>query len=356
MIATIPDLARRFDQNPLLAPSQLKPIEPGWTVECLLNPGVFRFKDRTWLMLRVAERPPQKEGFVTVGYLSPEGRIQLKAMALDDPKLKFTDPRVLRYDGGDYLTTLSHLRLLSSTDGVHFAEQPSFPPVSGAGELETFGVEDARVACVDGVYHLTYTAVSPIAVAVAMRSTSDFKTYQHRGVIFPPHNKDCALFEEKINGMYFALHRPSSPEIGGNYIWLARSPDLLHWGDHTCLFRTRPGKWDSARVGAGASPIRTDRGWLMIYHGANERSVYCLGAALLDLNDPRRVLARSDVPIMSPQADYETKGFFSNVVFTNGQVVDGDRVTMYYGASDTVVCGAHFSIAEILRSLPATGR
>ena len=99
--------------------------------------------------------------------------------------------------------------------------------------------------------------------------TTDFRHFTRHGMIFPPHNKDCALFEEKIGSYYYAFHRPSSPELGGNYIWLAESPDRLHWGNHHCVATTREGKWDSARVGAGASPIKTPRGWLEIYHGAN---------------------------------------------------------------------------------------
>jgi predicted GH43/DUF377 family glycosyl hydrolase len=171
-------------------------------------------------------------------------------------------------------------------------------------------------------------------------------------MIFPPHNKDCALFEERIGGSYYALHRPSSPELGGNFIWIAESPDLLHWGNHRCILHSRPGMWDSSRVGAGASPIRTPEGWLEIYHGADDQNRYCLGALLLDLKQPWKVLARSQRPIMEPIADYERAGFFGNVVFANGQLVEDDQITVYYGASDSVVCGARFSIVKLLRTLP----
>ncbi|MEO6963251.1 MAG: hypothetical protein ABIY90_14845, partial [Puia sp.] len=181
----------------------------------------------------------------------------------------------------------------------------------------------------------------------------DWKTFEHAGMMLPPHNKDCALFEEQINGYYYALHRPSSVDLGGNYIWIAKSPDGKHWGDHHCIIKTRNGSWDNARVGAGASPIKTEKGWLEIYHGANEQHQYCLGAFLMDLQDPARVLARTKDPIMLPSAPYETSGFFGNVVFTNGHVVepDGDELTMYYGASDEFVCGASFSIREIISLL-----
>jgi predicted GH43/DUF377 family glycosyl hydrolase len=140
--------------------------------------------------------------------------------------------------------------------------------------------------------------------------------------------------------------------LGGNYIWLAESPDLLHWGNHRCLAHSRNGMWDSVRVGAGAAPIRTAEGWLEIYHGATANPTrYCLGALLLDLHEPWKVLARSNDPIMEPFASYEQVGFFGNVVFTNGHLVNDDEVTIYYGASDSVICGARFSIREILQTL-----
>jgi predicted GH43/DUF377 family glycosyl hydrolase len=109
--------------------------------------------------------------------------------------------------------------------------------------------------------------------------------------------------------------------------------------------------WDSARVGSGAAPIKTEKGWLEIYHGANEVNRYCLGALLLDLEDPTKVIARSEQPIMEPTAEYEQVGFFGNVIFTNGHFVNGDELHLYYGASDEVICGADFSIKEILNSL-----
>jgi predicted GH43/DUF377 family glycosyl hydrolase len=348
---TTPDLARRFPQNPLLRPADLAPSRPDWNIECLLNPGVFRFNDKTCLLVRVAERPAQRSGFVSFPVLSESGEARTLEFDRNDPKLDTSDPRVLRYDGAHYLTTLSHLRMLTSDDGIHFRQEAEYPPLYGHGALETFGIEDCRVSQIGGIFYLTYTAVSPNGVAVAMRSTRDWKTFHEHGLILPPHNKDCALFEEKINGHYFALHRPSSPEIGGNFIWLGQSPDLLHWGGHKCLARTRPGSWDSKRVGAGAAPIRTPAGWLEIYHGANEKDRYCLGALLLDSEQPWKVIARSKEPIMEPIAPYEQTGFFGNVVFTNGHLVNGDSLTIYYGASDSVICAAQFSISQILKSL-----
>ncbi|TVQ07004.1 MAG: glycosidase [Bacteroidetes bacterium] len=345
------DLARRFQENPILRPADIQPSIEGMKIECLLNPGVFRFDDKIWMLCRVAERTEQDEDTIKVPIFNAEGKIEILSFDKKDPDLDATDPRVIAYKGKNYLTTLSHLRLVSSTDGKTFTEDSSYPLIGGEGALEAFGIEDCRVTEMEDGFHLTYTKVSEIAVGVGYMYTRDWKNFERRGMIFPPHNKDSAIFERKINGKYYALHRPSSPELGGNYIWIAESPDLLHWGNHKCIAITRNNMWDSARVGAGAAPIETDQGWLEIYHGANKEHRYCLGALLLDKNDPSKVLARSKDPIMEPIMDYEKTGFFGNVIFTNGHIVDGDTLTIYYGASDEVICGAEFSVKEILASL-----
>lgn len=347
------DLSERFVTNPIIKPQDLRPSVPELEIVCLLNPGVFRFQDKTWLMVRVAERPKQAPGKTTFPILTPSGEIGILEFDSGDPRLDLSDPRVINFDGRDYLTTLSHLRLLSSDDGTHFTELNDRGLLVGEGDLEGFGIEDCRVANIDGTYCLTYTQVSSNGVGVGLRTTRDWKKFTHEGMIFPPHNKDCALVEEKIGGKYYAFHRPSSPELGGNYIWMAESPDLIHWGRHRCVAQSRKGSWDSARVGAGASPIRTQEGWLEIYHGATEKNRYCLGALLLDLEEPWRVLARSEEPIMEPSAPYEREGFLGEVIFTNGHVVDGDHLTLYYGAADSVICAANLSITAILESLTA---
>lgn len=347
------DIAKRFPQNPLLSPPHLKASLDGLHIACLLNPGAFKFEGKTWLLVRVAERPQQSEVVVSFPILTATGETQIMEIALNDADLITTDARVVRYKGVDYLTTLSHLRLLCSDDGVKFYEPKGYKYLFGSGPLQTFGIEDCRVAKVDDTFYLTFTAVSDSGVGVGMRTTKDWKTFENYGMIIPPHNKDCAIFEEKINGMFYCLHRPSSVDIGGNYIWMAQSPDGVHWGNHRCIVKTREGMWDHTRVGAGAAPIKTDKGWLEIYHGANAEHQYCLGALLLDLDDPYKVIARTTDPIMLPQEPYELTGFFGHVVFTNGHIVedDGDTITMYYGAADEHVCGAHLSIKEIFAAL-----
>jgi len=344
-------IVNRFEQNPLLRPADIKPSMEIMEVACLLNPGVFKFDNKIWLLLRVAERPVQTSGKISFPVYNDTGEIEIMVIDQDDPNLNASDPRVIRYKGQDYLSTLSHLRLVCSDDGLNFHEPQGYQPIMGYGKLESFGIEDCRVAFIDGKYVLTFTEVSPVGVGVGLITTSEWKNFNREGMIFSPHNKDCAIFEEKIGDKYWALHRPSSPELGGNYIWIAQSPDLIHWGRHKCLVTTRKGWWDSARVGAGASPIKTAKGWLEIYHGANEKHQYCLGAILLDLENPSIVIARSHDPIMKPEMPYELTGFFGNVVFTNGHYVEGDTIYMYYGSSDEVICGAKLSIDQILSTI-----
>ncbi|MCY1509113.1 4-O-beta-D-mannosyl-D-glucose phosphorylase [compost metagenome] len=343
------DIARRFKENPLLKPGDLAASAGRLQVICLLNPGVFSFEGRIYLLVRVAESVARAEGMLFIPMRMANDLLEIMEIKLDDPDLKNTDARIVNYKGLDYLTTISYLRLFSSEDGLRFKAEPL--ALHGAGELERYGIEDCRVSKIGTTFYLTYTAVSENGVGVGLKTTRNWKTFTHHGLIFPPHNKDVALFEEKINGLFYALHRPSSKEIGGNFIWIAESPDGIHWGNHRCLVKSRPGYWDSARVGAGAAPVKTDAGWLEIYHGADHQHRYCLGAVLLDPENPAKVLARSEQAIMEPLEGYELSGFFGAVVFTNGHLRRDDELTIYYGAADEFICGARFSINEILSTL-----
>lgn len=346
------DLVVRHPGNPILSPNEVASSTPGMTVECLLNPGVFKYDGLVWILVRVAERPVQEPGKVSVPILV-DGNLAVRNFDSGDPLLDLSDPREVRYAGQNYLSTLSHLRLFRSSDGIHF-EDAEMPLQIGLGGYESFGVEDCRVSSMpDGEYLLTYTAASSAGYGVGLRRTHDWKSFVHEGMIFLPPNKDCAIFEEKIGGRYACLSRPSGVIIGGHYIWLSFSKDLRHWGDHTCIIRTRRGQWDSSRVGAGAAPIRTDEGWLVIYHGADDANRYCLGATLLDIENPSIVLARSKEPIFEPETDYEKTGFFGEVVFTNGHTLDGDLVHLYYGAADTYICKATLSLRAIIDSMQA---
>jgi predicted GH43/DUF377 family glycosyl hydrolase len=346
-------MANRFIENPLITAGDISPSQSNFIIECVMNPSAFKFDNKTWLLLRVAERPKQKNGTISIPVMDHVGGYDILSFDKSDPELDYSDPRKIQYQKKTILTTISHLRLVCSEDGIHFHEpKDEYSTILfGEGELESYGIEDCRVSFINGTYNLTYTQVSPHGVGVGLMRTKDWLHFDKKGMIFPPHNKDCAIFEEQINGKYYCFHRPSGVDVGGNFMWIATSENLTHWGEYVCVLHTRPDMWDSERVGAGAAPIKTEKGWLAIYHGANHESRYCLGAVLFDLEDPSKVIARCDKPILEPETTYELNGFFSNVVFTNGHVVDGDKITVYYGASDEVICGAVLSINDILADL-----
>jgi predicted GH43/DUF377 family glycosyl hydrolase len=210
---------------------------------------------------------------------------------------------------------------------------------------------------IEDTAYINYTAVSRYGVCVALASTRDFVTYEKHGVILPPENKNVVIFPERVDDHFVMIHRPATSGLGNQQMWLAYSHDMLNWGHHVPLMTKRPGMWDSIRIGAGAVPIKTADGWLEIYHGVNEQLGYCLGAVLLDLHDPSKILARSNVPFLIPETEYERTGFYGNVVFTCGAVVtthESDPVVhIYYGAADQYTCRADIELEDILDSLHA---
>jgi len=342
---------KRYPGNPVITTSDVPPSRPDFKVLGVLNPGVARLGDETILLLRVAEQPAFEDASVCSSpiYDVASGETRILAFHRSDPGLDVSDPRVIRTKSRNYLTSMSHLRLARSLDGYRFAVD-AHPFLAPENEYETFGIEDARITRIDDTYYINYSAASNAGIVTALASTRDFLHVTRHGNIFHPDNKDVAIFPEKIGGRYYALHRPSTSEYGKPEIWLAQSPDLLCWGDHLRVASVREG-WDSARIGASAVPFRTPYGWVEIYHGATQENRYCLGALLLDADEPWKVLARSDRPLVEPEAFYETQGFFGNVVFSCGATVVGDDVRIYYGAADESVACIDLTVGEILGNL-----
>ncbi len=346
-------IVARFPRNPLFTPADIKPSRPDFEIMCVFNPGAVMFEGRRLLLLRVAEVPAREKGCIAIPVVDADsGETTIRRFRADDPEVSFTDPRFFTYRGEIYLTSLSHLRIATSEDGVKFNVETE-PAIYPAGRYETFGVEDARITQLDGEFYVNYTAASPHGVVSALARTTDFRRFERLGLIFGPDNKDIALFPERINGRYYAFHRPSVKHCGLPSIWIASSNDLLDWGHHEFVAGPRLGSWDCERVGAGSPPIKTAEGWLAFYHAADHHTRYCLGAMLLDLEKPWRVLARPDKPFMVPAADYETGGgFMPNVIFHNGTIDPGDgTLELYYGGGDLVTCGARVKISDLLHYL-----
>ena len=349
-------MSERFSNNPILTPDDIKPSRSDFEVIGAFNAGVAIFKDETILLLRVAERPKVTQpGRVSIPTFDPVSETLKVANLdiLDHPEYDFSDPRTVNFKGKThtaYLTSLSHFRIARSRDGIHFSVD-DVPFMVPANEYEAFGIEDPRISEIDGKYYITYSSVSSLGVAVGLAVTENFQQITRLGLIFPPENKDVVIFPELIDGLYYALHRPSSGVLGRPEIWIARSPDLIHWGQHRYLMGCRSGKWDSARLGAGAVPMKTKKGWLEIYHGVDADGRYSLGAVLLDLHHPESILARSEMPILIPETDYEVSGFYGNVVFTCGVTITEDRLRAYYGVADTAMAGVEMSLNWLLSEL-----
>jgi predicted GH43/DUF377 family glycosyl hydrolase len=261
---------------------------------------------------------------------------------------------VYRAVGGD---GLSRFGLAWSADGEHFEERAELPFYEGALDdpFARLGVEDPRITPLDGAYYLTYCKASvepanipplswepaPFRLRSGVGMTRDFGSMREVAVIRPETNtKDSVLFPERIDGSYAALVR-EFPSI--QYV---TSDDLETWSDPTTLLEPIPGTWEGERIGAGPPPVRTPWGWLLLYHGneylhpKENRRLYRIGFAVLDLADPTNVVYRHPDPIFSPEAPYEIEGPVGNVVFATGLVEFGDRFYLYYGAGDGHIGGA----------------
>ncbi|MBC2603786.1 glycoside hydrolase family 130 protein [Puniceicoccus vermicola] len=343
----------RFPANPLFRPEDIQPSQPNLKIMCSFNPGAILFQGKRLLLLRVAEMAIPDEGCVATPIFDPEtGEVHIQQFKKDDPDLEVPDPRFFKHKGKIYLTSLSHLRIATSEDGLDFTidEGPSIFPV---GPYETFGIEDARITEIEGTYYINYTAASDFGVVTSLITTTDFRKFERKGIIFGPDNKDVAIFPEKIDGRYQAFHRPAVVHTGKPSIWTASSTDMLDWGRHEYVIGPRSGHWDCERVGAGSAPIKTPEGWLAFYHAADYSTRYCLGLLLLDLKKPSKVLARSEEPFFVPETPYECEGgFMPNVVFHNGTIAPGDgTVELYYGGGDLVTCGARVQLSDLLSHL-----
>lgn len=342
----------KYAGNPVVKPSDVKPSLEGYEVRGAFNPGAVTFGDEILLLLRLAEGCAEKKEFVRVPVYRFEAsgsRPDILEFKADDPKLVLKDTRGVVYEGKDYLSTLSHIRLARSKDGLTFTVDDA-PFIYPANAAEQYGIEDARVTVIDGRYYINYTVISPDSWGTALAVTDDFRTVERLGMIFHPENKDVTIFPEKLGNKYVALHRPNNSGFGRAAIWYAESPDLLHWGNHKCLVRPRDTKWESKKIGAGAPPIKTAEGWLVIYHGKGDKNMYSLFCLLLDLEDPTHVIRRAEEPLLTPTEPYETEGFFSNVVFSNGVIEKDGKVFVYYGASDETACVAITDVESLLNS------
>lgn len=343
----------RHPANPLIRPQDVPPSRADFEVTGTFNAGAALYQNEIILLLRVAEKPLNaSRDVILCPHLALDGTIQVREVRRDNPAFDTHDSRMVQnlHSGELWLTSISHLRLARSRDGVHFtiSDLPWLAPTTAE---EAFGIEDARITAIDGMYYVNYTAVSRYGISTALAATRDFVNIERLGIIFPPANRDVVIFSRKVRGQYISYHRPMPGMLGGYNIWLAASPDLIHWGGHRPVLEAGDSGWEAGRVGGGAPPILTEKGWLSIYHAADRHDHYCLGAFLTPEGEPGRVIARSQAPLLVPETPYETQGFFPNVVFTCGAVVQGDTLRLYYGAADETIALAETSVSALTGQL-----
>ena len=259
---------------------------------------------------------------------------------------------------------ISHLTVARSENGIDgwsIEPTPLLEPDSETAS-EQWGFEDPRVVWVEELarWVITCTAYGPAGPAVFLATTADFVSIERYGIVKHPEDKNAALLPHRIDGRWVLLHRPKT-EFGGGRgeIVLSRSPDLLSWSAPEQVLQPRAGAWwDSLRVGLGPPPVRTEHGWLLIYHGVKETvggEVYRIGVALLALDEPTCVLHRLPTWVLAPFAPYERTGDVPNVVFPCGLVHDRqtDEVRLYYGAADSSICLATAQLADLVEAVLA---
>jgi predicted GH43/DUF377 family glycosyl hydrolase len=255
---------------------------------------------------------------------------------------------------------ISHLTAARSKNGLTdwiIDEKPTLLPDPDNYPEEIWGIEDPRITWIEELdkYAVVYTSYSTSGPLVSLALTRDFREFERHGAIMPPEDKDAALFPRRFGGRWALIHRPMSnyPAVKAN-IWISFSPDLKHWGDHCVLLEARRGAWwDANKIGLSPPPIETSEGWLIIYHGVRVTPAGCLyrlGLALLDLENPRKVIARGDEWVFGPHEPYERTGDVGDVVFPCGVVLDepSNKVFLYYGAADTSIALATADLTELI--------
>jgi beta-1,4-mannooligosaccharide/beta-1,4-mannosyl-N-acetylglucosamine phosphorylase len=266
---------------------------------------------------------------------------------------------VLPYGGGfigvfrsDHRDGVPQMHLGRSKDAIDWEiEDEEIRWVNEKGEpFQPRYAYDPRLLTVEGAYYIIWCTDFGGA-ALGLGTTKDFKTFVRLENPFIPFNRNGVLFPRRINGNYVLLSRPSD---GGHTpfgdIFVSESPDLVYWGRHRRVMTSGGGWWQNMKIGGGPAPLETDKGWLAFYHGVTNTCngyVYSMGAALLDIDRPAKVLLRTRDYLLTPQLEYETVGFVPNVCFPCAALCDAEtgRIAVYYGAADTYVAVA-FTTAE----------
>lgn len=353
-----------LEEKLLLKPEDVKPSFKGWGVKGILNPAAVRLRNgKIMLLARVAETSHQhKDPFMRCPivvsskvYKTAGEKIRKKDVVGRDGNLIYLKNNICR------LETFSHFRkVILDKSGMNVERVYEKPGFHGTSKEGQYGVEDPRITKIGNRYAMTYVTVNHWeGVCTNLALSNNLRDWTRKGIIFREQNKDVALFPEKIKGKYVALHRPEGFfEFSRPSIWISHSKDLIHWGEEKSIVEARPGQWDSERVGAGSVPMKTGKGWLVLYHGVEETKngkVYSAGSIVLDKRNPRKILARSpkNKPLFKPSKKFEKTGFVNNVVFPTAIVPDLNKKDMliYYGAGDSSIAVKKMPLKDIMSQM-----
>ncbi len=370
-------MVKIIKEKVIIRPKYLNPTSKQFKVVGTFNPAATRLPNGDIVLyVRVAEKLIKNEDKDYCYSPRCEGKTscKIKVDKFDKKDVESTSYfDCIFKDGTKRLTFVSHLRrVVLDKSGFKIKsidKNPTFQGLTSDGEL---GIEDPRITKIRNKYIMTYVALSRQGnIHTNYAESKDCKNWKRKGIIFREQNKDVVIFPEKINGKYLAFNRPEGNfEFSPPHIWISDSPDLVHWGHPKPIQLSKKGGWDYSRIGAGPPPIKTDKGWLLIYHGVTEKkkynnffarffrlikeySVYNAGAALFDLENPRKLIAKTPKPIILPTNEHEEKGFVDNVVFPTGLVLDENKkdVLIYSGGGDSVVTVKKIALKEIMDSL-----
>ena len=255
---------------------------------------------------------------------------------------------------------ISSLGYATTRDGETIVRRSPDPALGPVDAWEELGCEDPRITAFDGRFYVFYTAYSRRGPRIALASTTDFRSYERYGLVGPDYtDKDAALFPQLVHGKFAVVHR-IEPNIEVAFFDSIKQMERVSQNPYSKNYLKRieastimkpMWKWEEKKVGIGPPPIRTDAGWIVIYHGVDSNTVYRAGAALLDLENPRRVMARTPEPILEPEEDFERVGVVPNVVFPEGAVVIKDELKVFYGGADRVCCVASVSMKLLIEVL-----
>lgn len=277
--------------------------------------------------------------------------------------VKHTDGRYVMLFRSHRRNGRSIIGLAESEDGFRFRvyERPVLLPAEDGAfaEYESYGVEDPRICALEGTYYVTYSGYSRHGVRVLLARTDDFRTFERVALFTPCDTRNVVLFPHKFAGNYVRLERPHTENAPWS-IWISSSPDLVHWGEARVIMQPAAYHWDEMKIGPGATPMRTNAGWLHIYHGVFKTmsgTVYRLGVALHDLTDPGRLLGVADDWIVQPEDPWERTGYVPNVVFCCGAVLEEDStVKIYWGGADSVMCAGTAHAGDLVNLCVAHAR